>query len=256
MDFETASGRAESWVNSVAMIAIAGESGDVVTAYQDLTFLAEQYNRHAPVLNAELNRLASLSDSPVKWEHGRGHSAVARVPDVVFPHVWSSAHEAAVGIARLALDLLLLPLEGIADPTEQQKLAQQLLAARWHAIAMPIDEVATLQERIRRERAKLDEAKASHSMDGDPDRVVWLGNGRVKIGTEPPIKLEAQEAYVLQALIEAGGAASKPELVKCSRVEDVVGTMRKLKKRFPDHIVTPGRRGKGGYRTSIRAVRE
>jgi hypothetical protein len=55
----------------------------------------------------------------------------------------------------MALDLLVRPLEGITDPTEQRTLAQRLLADRSKALAIPLDEVADLQERIRRERAKL-----------------------------------------------------------------------------------------------------
>jgi hypothetical protein len=73
----------------------------------------------------------------------------------VYPHVWSSAHEAAVGIARLALDLLVVPLADITDAAEQQATAKRLLTTYWRAIAIPISKVAALQERIRRERAKL-----------------------------------------------------------------------------------------------------
>ena len=78
-----------------------------------------------------------------------------RVPSAVYPHVWSSATEAAAGIAELALDILIAPLEGVANPAEQSALAERLLAARAKALAMSLDEVATLQERIRREREKL-----------------------------------------------------------------------------------------------------
>src|SRR5262249_39268729 len=69
--------------------------------------------------------------------------------------VWSSAHEAAAGIARLALEMLVHPLAEITDPAEQWRAAEQLLAAHWKKFAMSPAKVASLAERIRSERAKL-----------------------------------------------------------------------------------------------------
>jgi hypothetical protein len=115
----------------------------------------EDYGRHAEALDQAKDTLAALSDGPVKWEHGRGRIAAAYDPTAVYPHVWSSAHEAAAGIARLALEMLVRPLEGITDPAEQRALARRLMAGRWKALVIPLEEVAALQERIRRERAKL-----------------------------------------------------------------------------------------------------
>jgi hypothetical protein len=48
----------------------------------------------------------------------------------VFPHVWSSAHEAAAGIADLALDLLPRVVELMSDPPKKRKeqaLAKQII---------------------------------------------------------------------------------------------------------------------------------
>ena len=155
--FEKASQRAELWLNAVEMIAEFGERGDVDSAYRDLAHLAGEYNRHFPALNAEMHRLRALSDGPVMWEHGRGWSAISRVPKAAYPHRWSSAHEAAVGIVRIALDSLLVPVTGRRNG---KKDAAKILAARWKAISISLDEVADLQERIRRERAKLSEARS------------------------------------------------------------------------------------------------
>jgi len=86
-----------------------------------------------------------------------------------------------------------------------------------------------------------------------PDSALWLGNGIVKVSDKLQ-KLPGHEAAVLQALVEAGGTSDKPNLYRHSKVEDVVGVMRKLKNRFPQHVFCPGGRGKGGYSTTIRAA--
>ena len=79
---------------------------------------------------------------------------------------------------------------------------------------------------------------------------VWLGMGRVRVDGKP-VALELQEATVLQALVEMGGAATRPDLEKKSGVKDVAEVMRRLKDRFPDSISLPGKRGQGGYSTTI-----
>lgn len=164
--FQAASEAAEGWLSTVALVAHLGQSGQVGPAFELLMpapstkdgrphNLQDSYRKHAEVLDQARDALAALSDSPVMWEHGRGLSGVARVPAAVYPHVWSSAHEAAAGIARLALEMPAWPLEEISDPREQWTLAQQLLAKCWKALTIPLDERAALCERIRRERAKL-----------------------------------------------------------------------------------------------------
>lgn len=159
--FDAASEAAESWPNTVAMIAHLGPSGAVDPAYELLLpnpahevryYLQDDFREHADVLDRMNAHLAAVSDGPVKWEHGRGLSAIVFVPRATLPHVWSSAHEAAKGIAGLTIDLLARPLEGITDPAEQWSLAKEILANRSEAIAISNDEVATWQERIRRER--------------------------------------------------------------------------------------------------------
>ena len=162
--FDGASRAAESWINTVGLVAKLGERGSVDAAYRLLLSpadepnwpnLLESFNQHGGTLRDAFRDLASLSDGPIKWRHGRGRSAIANRPELVFPHVWSSAHEAAYGIAELAIDLLVAPLEGINDLQEQTSAGQQLLSSRWQALVVSVDEVTSLQERIRRERAKL-----------------------------------------------------------------------------------------------------
>jgi hypothetical protein len=69
-----------------------------------------------------------------------------------------------VEIARLALELLVWPLAEVTEPAKQRDLAGQLLAARWKALTIPTAEVAALQERMRRERAKL-----LRSLEAEPE---------------------------------------------------------------------------------------
>jgi hypothetical protein len=162
--FLAASKAAESWLNTVAVVAHLAQGGNVDLAYRLLMptkdrsirrNVLDDYQEHIEVLDQSRDQLAAQSESPVTWAHGRGWSGIARVPAAVYPHVWCSAHEAAAGIAQLALAMLVWPLEEITDPAEQRVLARHLLADRWKALVIPLEEVAALQERIRRERAKL-----------------------------------------------------------------------------------------------------
>lgn len=151
--FQLASERAELWLSGIRNVAESGRRGDVDTAFVLLNTLLGDYNRHASTLYAVQDRLAALSDRPIKWAAGRGLSGIHPGPGIL-PHVWSSAHEAALGISRVVIDALLVPLEGIQKPAQQRAMAKQLLSERWQALAIPLDEMADLQERIRRERAK------------------------------------------------------------------------------------------------------
>jgi DNA-binding MarR family transcriptional regulator len=176
--FEAASNAAEGWISTVGMVVHLGHCGQIDPAFKLLLptpstkdgrpyNLHDSYSQHAEVLDQARDLLATLSDSPVKWEHGRGLSGVARVPAAVYPHIWSSAHEAAAGIARLTLELLAWPVMVITDPSEQWALAKQLLERCWKALTMTLDEKESLCERIRRERAKLF-AQNSPPLAGQP----------------------------------------------------------------------------------------
>jgi hypothetical protein len=200
--FLQASEAAEGWLGTVRFIAHFGPSGSVGPLYELLLptpdptnprgkrrkgkelpgwNLQDSYNTYAPIIMEALPLLAKVTDGPVRWEHGRGRSGVARVPSMVYPERWSSGHEASAGITRMALAMLASPLEGINDPAEQWQLAQQLLARHWKALVLPIEEVADLQERIRRERAALLSEKLQWT------RVGSLGEWAKVFGVKPAI---------------------------------------------------------------------
>jgi len=159
--FEAASEAAERWPNSVAVVAHLAKIGNVDEAYRILlpskgrrasTSLWTSVREHAGVLHELAPELAKVSDGAVKWERGRGLTGVFTDPGVL-PHTWSSAHEAALGIAQTTLQLLADPLDGL-EVTAQWAAGKRLLEDRAHAISMTSDEVSILQERFRRERAK------------------------------------------------------------------------------------------------------
>jgi hypothetical protein len=255
-DFQFASERLELSVSTVAGLA---EGCPLDSAFALLYVLQFDRERHSRILYDSLDKLAVVSDSPIKWEHGRGQSGLVRHPNAVYPHRWSSAHEAALAISRLALAYFYWPLELPAEAhpefkklsVDQQPLFRKLLGKnRRKALAMTMEEVADWQERIRRERAKL-LTTPSNGAEQAATEAIWLGNDVVRIG-DKPVSLEFQESTVLEALIGLGGAAKRPDLEKKALVKDVAEIMKKLKDRFPEHIVLPGRRGRGGYTTTIK----
>ncbi len=82
--------------------------------------------------------------------------------------------------------------------------------------------------------------------------VVFLGDGIYQKGSEN-IKLDGNEANVVQALLELG-AATKDELTKQSGVSDASRVLRGVHRKHAmlrDSITLPGRKGRGGYRTTI-----
>lgn len=86
---------------------------------------------------------------------------------------------------------------------------------------------------------------------------VYLGDGKVQIGKEPPLKLPPQFAVVLEGLV-ASGAADSDDLEKFG------GGPKKLREmlKHPQFsclapfIVLPGKKGLGGYRTRIQDGRK
>ncbi len=195
-DFRCASERLELAVNAVAIVA---RGCPLDSAFAILHALQVDEERYGSVIYRELDKLAAISDDPpIKWKYGRGRSGFVRVPSHAFPHVWSSAHEAARTIQRLALEYFFWPLEGITDAKEQQSTFKKLLSkSRRKAVAMTMEEVADWEERIRRERAKL----------------LVLGHTAVPEATEPMQEdeepLTPNEYAVLQQL-----AKNKPQLIK------------------------------------------
>jgi tRNA A37 threonylcarbamoyladenosine synthetase subunit TsaC/SUA5/YrdC len=86
---------------------------------------------------------------------------------------------------------------------------------------------------------------------------VYLGNGRVRVGSEI-INLEGNQEAVLEALLKRGGAATLTELRSDTLVDDVPRVLKGIRKRtgLERYIILPGGRGKGGYRTTIIDGRE
>ncbi len=168
--FKAASERLELAPNAVA--AIAGEC-PIKMAFAVLQALQWDEKRRGGTVDDVLDKLTALSDGPIKWKHGRGLSGLVRYSDTTFPHVWSSAHEAALEVSRLALRFFFWPLE-LGDskelPKDKEPLFHELLAEnRRKALAMTLEEIADWQERIRRERAKLLNAPALREDEQRPE---------------------------------------------------------------------------------------
>ena len=163
--FQDASERLELHVNSVAYIARGCPLGD---AFALLSVIQLDEERYGSLLDHSLDMLAAISEGPIEWEHGRGLSGFVVAPAAVFPHVWLSAHEAALVLSRLALRCFFRPLE-VGTLTEFQELTGEqratfrkaLSASRRKALAMTIQEVAQWRAKIRRERLKLELAAPS-----------------------------------------------------------------------------------------------
>jgi hypothetical protein len=87
---------------------------------------------------------------------------------------------------------------------------------------------------------------------GVPD-AAWLGDGRVRVGPDL-LTLAPQYADALEALLRLGGTATGPELDERSGRRRAGALLRALVKRHPclgPHIRCPGRRGGGGYSTTV-----
>jgi hypothetical protein len=155
--FEAASVAAEGWLNTVAAVAHLsnGPEPNVDAAYRLLMpakdeersyNLLESYGQHAEVLRQRASDLSQLG--------GRDVVLKPFAPGE-FPLRWHSAHQAAAGIARLALEQLVAPIAGMTDPEEQFPAAGRLLAAWRKQFVLSPARVASLCSRIRRERAKV-----------------------------------------------------------------------------------------------------
>ncbi len=83
---------------------------------------------------------------------------------------------------------------------------------------------------------------------------VYLGNRRVKVGDAPPLVVTEMEDCVISAVVEAGGACDIDELKKKSGVSDAPRVFKNLAAKYSElapHIIAPGGKGQGGYRTTI-----
>jgi hypothetical protein len=260
--FQAASKAAEGWLNTVGHVARLGRCGSVTPAFELLMptpstkdgrpyNLQDSYFEHEEVLEQAQDALTALSDSPVKWEHGRGLSGIAPIPAAVYPHVWSSAHEAAAGIARLALQMLVWPLAGITDPAEQRTLAEQLLAKCCEALTIPLDEQAVLFERIRRERAKLLAQYSPRAENAEKTTSQTLPKPDTE-GEQPP-PLTPEDAAILKVLLQANGVTMIVNKIE-AKVRFTDKTIRtRLKKLRALELVHEPEKNKG-YTTTAKGM--
>lgn len=160
-----ASKAAEGWLNTVGFVAYFGPGSHVDQLYPMLTptwggrtnrtSLMDSYKKHIGTLNKHSEQFERVSAGDVIWEHGKGLSGISPAPNACYPECWPSAHAAAAGVAKWALELLVGPVIGIADKTEQRETARQVLADHWQALATTPTWIAKLQAAIRRERKQL-----------------------------------------------------------------------------------------------------
>ncbi len=117
----------------------------------------------------------------------------------------------------------------------------------------------TLAEGSQRWRASMRLSEAVSYLEAECERrqgvleAFSLGDGCFEVGSEA-IKLESAQASVLESLVTLR-AATKSELVRQSGVADAPRVLKQIKRQVPvlsRFILIPGRRGKGGYRTTIR----
>ena len=110
--------------------------------------------------------------------------------------------------------------------------------------------VSELKARIISERANLFGQQTQPNAVSE--KALWLGEGKVRVGNETK-KLESQLSDVLQALVEME-AATTPDLIQKSGRVEAPKLLRKIVKKFPmlePYISFPGKRGSGGYSTTI-----
>jgi len=94
------------------------------------------------------------------------------------------------------------------------------------------------------------------ALDGGSADVSYHGDGLVTCG-EASLRLEGQEATVLEALVETR-AATVTMLRDRSGYHDAPRILKAIKAKFPilDPVITlPGGKGRGGYRTTIEDAR-
>lgn len=89
----------------------------------------------------------------------------------------------------------------------------------------------------------------------NPTSAFRVGDCRYQVGEGiPPIVLEESEDHVIRSLLLLGGAATKSQLQNQTGKTDGPRILKAIRRKHPTlapHIIVPGARGKGGYRTTI-----
>jgi hypothetical protein len=253
--FGAASEAAEAWLGTVAFVAYLGERAEALdaqgrecpivdTAFRLLfgkqrSSLNKSYEKHSGVLEEVKEKLTPLSDGPINWGAGRGLSAIYTDRRIQL-HAWSSAHEVALGVAELAFDLLVAPLADVTDPREQWTIGKQLLIDRWKALSIPRDELAALQERIRRERAKLLHLLPEPSAEaGSTPEEAPLLERVLDVLTEPQRKMveylwHRKSGAGFDAIINIPGAFRQGTSPSDETIKDKI---KKVRERLQEHNV-------------------
>lgn len=240
--------------------------------------LHDDYSKCVELLVEKEEKLAALSDDPITCPENLGWRGLN---EKVLTSCWSNAHEAARGWALMTLQMLYWPFfeteldrnlaelpewkfQPITDLDEQRAFAEHLLADHWRVLVIPPDELSALQERIRRERAKLSLSELGAGnrrppkTDAAKPKCVWLGECRYQIGDEPPKAIPRQYADVLESLVVLRAATTQilEKHANRSGVSKLLGKLRKNYKELAPYIILPGRKGTGGYQTTIRDGRK
>jgi hypothetical protein len=179
--FREASKAAEYWLTILGFIPLYGNNKPPAVdklypllipsgGFPSAKTLSESLGKHQQAIHDAKESLdAHTEGGDIVWprEHGWGAIGTGSYKNIL-PEIWPNAHEAALGIAHLALDMLVAPISDINDAAEQTKLARRLLRDRWkHFETLTVDYVCRLQKRIQRERAKvLTERAEELSYDG------------------------------------------------------------------------------------------
>ena len=138
--FAAASEAAEKWPALLSDILYHGDQGEILEAYSIVYQLSDELKQHAEVLDAAKVDLDAVSDDILKHNGFLGAQS------------YSSAHEAATEITKLAVLALLGPLDGIEDRAAWRETAARLLIEWRDGLVVSSSD---LRARMCRERAKL-----------------------------------------------------------------------------------------------------
>lgn len=166
--------------------------------------------------------------------------------------IWQSEHRVHCGALEVHNGLLSEDQKGylrqvwtqlvrfVVDGTNEVLLAQ--IAAE---LAVAIDAYLSL-------RPGFDPKQLSKRRH--PGKAVLLGDRKYQVNDGAPFVLQEGEDFVLRSLIDLGGAADKPTLVRQTGKDDAPRVLRRIRAKYSSlapFIVLPGRKGKGGYQTEI-----
>lgn len=104
------------------------------------------------------------------------------------------------------------------------------------------------------EASRIAEPESANAQKGEERLAFFHGDGLYRVDGVPPIRLEGAQADVLEALVETH-AATKDRLISSSGHSDAPRVLKSICASFPQlapFITLPGRKGKGGYSTTIR----